>query len=527
MPKPCPFCKKQIHESLANHVRTEHGEDVLRKAVLEDKKNGVPDVRIGNKYGVSFSYLEKTITEEFGTNISVTNRKRSKINLWEPKNFRAETTTVWSFKNRGNWATHDGSYRGNWSPYIPRNLILRYTKPGELVLDYFVGGGTTAIEARLLGRRCIARDINSDALALTKENLGFQLPQDIFLNQNTSIYQPELSQGDARELLSIADESVDLISAHPPYAGIISYSANLVEGDLSSLSVEGFITEIRKVAQESYRVLKPGRKCAILIGDSRKSKHIIPIAFRTVRAFLDAGFVLRELVAKRQHNCKTTGFWYSNSIKYNFLLLAHEFLPIFEKPETTGAVSEVRQLSWLTNSQIQPLMQEIERVEKEKLETTSVWIFPDDEVEEEIRRNLIGRFSQAGETIYEYKWEDALNIDEPCSSKHRLVYIHCPSSFASPADHEIQNYLHRLEQAVSDAEKRLILDGYCIIEIRDYRRDNYIVPMGLLAFERLAKSKLEIREIVIVTSEENKPFEPPAENDLGISHRYLLIYRKP
>ena len=49
--------------------------------------------------------------------------------------------------------------------------------------------------------------------------------------------------------------------------------------------------------------------------------------------YLNAGFKLRELVIKRQHNCKTTGFWYANSIKYNFLLLAHEYLPIFEKPK--------------------------------------------------------------------------------------------------------------------------------------------------------------------------------------------------
>lgn len=43
--------------------------------------------------------------------------------------------TVWSFPDRGDWATHVGNYRGNWSPHIPRNLILRYTQPGELVLD--------------------------------------------------------------------------------------------------------------------------------------------------------------------------------------------------------------------------------------------------------------------------------------------------------------------------------------------------------------------------------------------------------
>src|SRR5229473_3745739 len=91
---------------------------------------------------------------------------------WEPADFHPETTTVWSFPERGTWATHDGSYRGNWSPYIPRNLLLRYTAPGDWVLDPFVGGGTTAIEAALLGRRAIAGDLNPAALAQTRDQLA-------------------------------------------------------------------------------------------------------------------------------------------------------------------------------------------------------------------------------------------------------------------------------------------------------------------------------------------------------------------
>src|SRR5438067_8394167 len=91
---------------------------------------------------------------------------------WEPTGFRPETTTVWSFPERGAWATHDGSYRGNWSPYVPRNLILRYTAPGDWVLDPFVGGGTTAVEAALLGRHAIAGDLSPAALSRTREQLG-------------------------------------------------------------------------------------------------------------------------------------------------------------------------------------------------------------------------------------------------------------------------------------------------------------------------------------------------------------------
>src|SRR4051812_33126627 len=78
---------------------------------------------------------------------------------WGPRAFRLEATSLWSFPERGSWATHDGDYRGNWSPLVPRNLILRYTRPGDLIVDPFVGGGTTAIEAKLLGRRCLALDI--------------------------------------------------------------------------------------------------------------------------------------------------------------------------------------------------------------------------------------------------------------------------------------------------------------------------------------------------------------------------------
>jgi DNA modification methylase len=74
---------------------------------------------------------------------------------WEPDSFVLETTSIWSFPDRGNWATHDAQYRGNWPPYVPRNLILRYSKEEDLILDQFVDSGTTLIEAKLLNRNSI------------------------------------------------------------------------------------------------------------------------------------------------------------------------------------------------------------------------------------------------------------------------------------------------------------------------------------------------------------------------------------
>ncbi|MBD5434483.1 MAG: methyltransferase domain-containing protein [Treponema sp.] len=209
---------------------------------------------------------------------------------------------------------------GNWSPYVPRNVILRYSQEGDTVLDQFVGGGTTAVEARLTNRNFIGVDINPSAIELTKTKCAFD-----FETQATVT----LINGDARKL-DLLDSSVDLICTHPPYANIIHYSEG-IDGDLSLLPLKDFLSEMEKVAGECYRVLKKGKFCAVLIGDTRKKGMVQPLGFETMRVFERAGFTAKEIVIKEQHNCKATGFWKTNSIKHNFLLLAHEYLFVFRK----------------------------------------------------------------------------------------------------------------------------------------------------------------------------------------------------
>ena len=99
--------------------------------------------------------------------------ENKKIKKWEPEDFELEMTTHWSFPKRGDWATHDAKWRGNWSPYIPRNIILRYSQEGDLVLDQFAGGGTTLVEAKLLNRDIIGVDVNDAALDRCREKTDF------------------------------------------------------------------------------------------------------------------------------------------------------------------------------------------------------------------------------------------------------------------------------------------------------------------------------------------------------------------
>jgi len=236
-----------------------------------------------------------------------------------------EFTTVWSFPDRGNWATHKGDFRGNWAPQIPRNLILRYSKEGETVLDQMVGSGTTMIECKLLGRKGIGFDINPEMVKLSRERTDF----DDSLQNGSTI---DIGVGDARKLTNIKTESIDLIATHPPYLNIIKYSEGKIDGDISNIfSVNKFCNQIDLIAHECFRVLKPTKFCAILIGDTRRKTMYVPLAYEVMKRFLNVGFHLKEDIIKLQWNCKTTPYWKSQSEKYKFLLIMHEHILVFQK----------------------------------------------------------------------------------------------------------------------------------------------------------------------------------------------------
>lgn len=194
------------------------------------------------------------------------------------------------------------------------------------MLDQMCGSGTTLIECKLTGRNAIGIDINPKMVEMTKINLDFKLNGEV---PKTNI---TIKVSDSRNLNEIKDNSIDLIATHPPYADIIQYSEGKIENDLSNIhNIDKFCEEMKKVAIECYRVLRPKRYCGILIGDTRRQKYFTPIAYRVMQHFIDTGFKLKEDIIKHQWNCKTTPFWSQKSKDYNFLLIMHEHLFVFEK----------------------------------------------------------------------------------------------------------------------------------------------------------------------------------------------------
>jgi DNA modification methylase len=186
------------------------------------------------------------------------------------------------------------------------------------------GGGTTLIEAKLLNRKSIGIDINPKSIELIKNSLKFKCD---------TKFEPEIRVGDVRNLKDIGDNSIDLIVTHPPYLNIIKYSEGKIEGDLSNISsLTKFCDELELGVKEIYRVLKENTYCAILIGDTRRAKHYVPLSYYVMEKFLKNNFVLKEDIIKAQHNCQSTPYWKGQATKLNIYLIAHEHLYIFRKP---------------------------------------------------------------------------------------------------------------------------------------------------------------------------------------------------
>ena len=240
--------------------------------------------------------------------------------IYNPKEFKLERTTIWSFKERGKWATHKGDYRGNCPPQVPRNLILKYTEEKDIVLDPFCGSGTSMIECKLLNRKGIGIDINIDVLKLARSRLNFKYQ---------TIYEPRLLRADSTNLQKIIpNEKIDFIFAHPPYANIIKYSED-IEEDLSRLNLQEFLNQISLFSKECFRVLKKDKICSILIEKKKKNKNVIPLGFYVMNIFIQTGFKLKEIIIKEQHNCKMTGYWKNKNM--DFYLLAHEYVFVLKK----------------------------------------------------------------------------------------------------------------------------------------------------------------------------------------------------
>jgi hypothetical protein len=85
----------------------------------------------------------------------------------------------WTSKQRAAHSLHEVSYRACFKPQLPRFFIDRFTAPGDLVYDPFMGRGTTVIEAALAGRVPAGCDINPLSAMLAQPRLSPPTVEDV------------------------------------------------------------------------------------------------------------------------------------------------------------------------------------------------------------------------------------------------------------------------------------------------------------------------------------------------------------
>jgi len=77
----------------------------------------------------------------------------------------------WTAGQRQSHSLHEISYRACFKGQLPEFFIARLTRPGDVVLDPFMGRGTTPVQAAVMGRQAFGNDINPLSVLLTRPRL--------------------------------------------------------------------------------------------------------------------------------------------------------------------------------------------------------------------------------------------------------------------------------------------------------------------------------------------------------------------
>lgn len=246
------------------------------------------------------------------------------------------TDSLWLFPNRARGDGHQLDYHGNFIPQIATQLFTRYTRAGEIVLDLFLGSGTSAIEAANQGRRCLGVELKQELVDYVRAKVPAGL-----LDRQVRILQGDSRTASTVErvraaLREMGDSQAHFLLLHPPYADIIHFSDD--PDDLSNApDTETFLDQFTTVAQHGYELLAPGRFAALVIGDKYAGGELVPLGFWCMERMNRVGFRAKAIIVKNiegneRGKGRTSNLWRYRALAGGYYIFKHEYVIVFFKP---------------------------------------------------------------------------------------------------------------------------------------------------------------------------------------------------